>query len=71
MVPRKHSGISVIILAYNAEETLGEQLEALRAQDYDGEWEVIVVDNHSTDDIADLVGKYQDVMQNLSLVEAS
>ncbi len=33
----------------NAEHTLPAQLSALTAQDYDGEWEVVVADNGSTD----------------------
>ncbi len=41
--------ISVIIPARNAERTIGEQLDALRNQTYRGEWELIVVDNDSTD----------------------
>jgi glycosyltransferase involved in cell wall biosynthesis len=41
--------VAVIIPAFNAAGTLGVQLEALSHQDYDGPWEVIVVDNGSTD----------------------
>jgi glycosyltransferase involved in cell wall biosynthesis len=41
--------ISVIIPVYNAESTLGVQLEALRRQAFAGSWEVIVADNGSTD----------------------
>jgi len=51
--------LSVIIPAYNAAETLGEQLDALLAQVYPGEWEILVVDNRSTDDTAALVNEYQ------------
>lgn len=40
---------AVIIPARNAEDTLGEQLQALSEQQADFEWEVIVVDNGSTD----------------------
>ena len=41
--------LSIVIPAFNAETTLGEQLSALRAQEWTGSWEVIVVDNGSTD----------------------
>jgi peptidoglycan/xylan/chitin deacetylase (PgdA/CDA1 family) len=41
--------ISVIVPAYNEEELLSDCLDALLAQDYWGEIEIIVVDNASTD----------------------
>ncbi|CAB4710403.1 MAG: glycosyltransferase [Actinobacteria bacterium] len=41
--------ISVIIPVLNGATTIGEQLEALSAQRFGGEFEVIVVDNGSTD----------------------
>lgn len=41
--------LSVVIAAYNAEDTLGVQLEALVGQGPDLDWEVVVVDNRSTD----------------------
>lgn len=41
--------VSVIIPAYNAEATLGRQLEALSRQRMDVEWEVIISENGSTD----------------------
>jgi glycosyltransferase involved in cell wall biosynthesis len=41
--------LSVVIAARDAAATLGEQLRALAAQDWDGTWEVLLVDNGSTD----------------------
>lgn len=41
--------LCVVIPARNEERCIGLQLEALLAQEWDGEWEVIVVDNGSTD----------------------
>jgi GT2 family glycosyltransferase len=41
--------VSVVIPCFDAEATLGGQLAALAAQEYPGEWEVIVADNGSTD----------------------
>jgi GT2 family glycosyltransferase len=35
----------VIVPAYNAAATLAEQLEALAAQRFDGDWELVIVDN--------------------------
>ncbi len=40
---------SVVIAARNAEGTLGATLAGLAAQDFDGDYEVIVVDDGSAD----------------------
>ncbi|WP_027501537.1 glycosyltransferase [Rhodococcus sp. UNC363MFTsu5.1] len=45
--------VSVVIPAYNAREVIDGQLEALAAQDYAGEMEVVVGDNRSTDGLGD------------------
>ena len=47
--------LSVVIPAHNVAETLGAQLDALAAESWDGEWEIVVVDNCSTDGTAALV----------------
>ena len=39
------SSVSVIVPAYNAAATLAEQLEALAAQRFDSDWELVIVDN--------------------------
>ena len=44
--------LSVVIAAYDSARTLPALLAALRAQDFDGEIEVLVVDDGSTDDSA-------------------
>ena len=48
------SSVSVIIPAYNEEEYLPLCLESIKRQDYTAEYEVIVVDNASTDNTAEL-----------------
>jgi len=50
--------ISVVIPARNEETRLGAQLDALLSQHFDGEWEIIVVDNGSSDGTAALVHRY-------------
>lgn len=62
--------LSIIIPAYNAESIIGEQLDALEAQNHQGNWEVIIVNNGSTDDTVNLVTDYQQTMSNLKLVHA-
>lgn len=42
--------VSVLVAARNEEQNIGRCLEALSALRYDGEMEIIVIDDHSTDD---------------------
>lgn len=46
--------VSVIVPVRDAAETLAGQLAALASQDYEGEWELIVADDHSTDGSAQI-----------------
>jgi len=46
--------ISIVIPAYNEEKNIRHCLQSLRAQDYPGEKEIIVVDNNSSDNTANL-----------------
>jgi glycosyltransferase involved in cell wall biosynthesis len=41
--------VSVVVPMLDSAETIGEQLDALAKQDYEGEWELIVADNGSRD----------------------
>jgi peptidoglycan/xylan/chitin deacetylase (PgdA/CDA1 family) len=50
--------ISVVIPALNEERLLPGCLESLRNQDYKGEYEIIVVDNGSTDDTAKIARNF-------------
>ena len=68
--PSRRRLLSVIIPAYNAANTLSEQLEALKAQDYNGDWEIVVVDNGSTDNTVEVVQDCQRLMPHLRLVHA-
>jgi dolichyl-phosphate beta-glucosyltransferase len=62
--------LSVIIPCYNEVERIAKTLEAiycyLREQTY--EWEIIVVDNGSTDGTRQLVEDYADEIKNLKLL---
>jgi GT2 family glycosyltransferase len=62
--------LSVVLPCYNGARTIGAQLEALAAQEWDGDWEVVVVDNRSTDDTRAVVEGYRDRLPALRLVDA-
>lgn len=49
--------VSVIVPMYNAAATICEQIEALLAQDYSGDWELILVDNGSTDGTPEMIAR--------------
>ena len=53
--------VSVIIPAYNAEKTIRKCLEPLMSQDYAEEYEVIVVDDGSTDSTPHMVSEFNKV----------
>lgn len=62
--------ISVIIPARNAATLLGEQLAALTKQTYADPFEVLVVDNGSTDSTAEVVGRYGALLPGLRYIYA-
>ncbi|MGH3089713.1 MAG: glycosyltransferase [Rubrobacteraceae bacterium] len=49
--------VSVVVCAYNAGETIGECLESLGSLNYP-DYEVLVVDDGSTDDTAEVAGEF-------------
>lgn len=63
--------LSVVIAAYNAADTLGEQLRALTDDPPAFEWEILVCDNGSTDATAAVVGEWQKRFPSLRLIDAS
>jgi glycosyltransferase involved in cell wall biosynthesis len=62
--------VSVIIPARNAAATIEAQLEALRQQTYPGPWEIVIVDNGSTDGTERLVRAWQKRLPQLRLANA-
>jgi glycosyltransferase involved in cell wall biosynthesis len=63
--------LSVIIPALNAEQFLGEQLEALARQEAGFEWEVILADNGSTDGTVVLFERIAPRLRSARVVDAS
>lgn len=62
---------SVVIAAFNAAHTLGDQLEALSRQEVDFAWEVLVCDNGSTDATARVASEWQGRLPGLRVLDAS
>lgn len=62
--------LSVVIPSYNAERTLGAQLESLAAQDFPSPWEVIVADNGSTDRTVLVARSFSGRLPHLRIIHA-
>jgi glycosyltransferase involved in cell wall biosynthesis len=67
-VSQDKSLISVIVPAYNAEKTIKECVESLLNQSY-GTYEVIVVDNNSTDDTRRILESFGEKIKTLKEVK--
>ncbi len=62
--------LSVVMPCRNGAATVGRQLAALARQDWPQPWEVIVADNGSTDETAEVVQRYEKALPKLRLVQA-
>jgi glycosyltransferase involved in cell wall biosynthesis len=62
--------LCVIVAARNEERWLAVQLDALLRQDWSGDWEVLVVDNGSTDRTANIVEEYMTRSPRIRLLSA-
>ena len=63
--------ISIIVPAYNAAHTIGEQLTALAEQNYTETWELLVCDNGSTDNTLAECRRFASRIPHLKIVDAS
>ncbi len=63
--------LSVVIPCYNAEATLGEQLDALLKEEWNEPWEILVSDNGSADRTRDIAREYVSENSGVRYVDAS
>ena len=62
--------VSVVVPVRNGAGVIARQLDALAAQTYDGDWEVVIADNGSTDGTAAVVAAWADRLPRLRVVDA-
>jgi GT2 family glycosyltransferase len=60
---------SVVLCVRNGADTLARQLDALSAQDFAGPWEIVLVDNGSTDGTGALASSWSSKLPGLRVVE--
>jgi hypothetical protein len=63
--------LTVVVVACNAGATIDDQLRALSFQQYEGSWEVVIVDNGSADDTRSRALAWRDRLPGLRVVDAS
>lgn len=63
--------LSAILPVFNGEPYLSEQLSALESQDCPAQWEVVVVDNASTDATRAIALRYCSRLSNFTLISAT
>ena len=63
--------LSVIVPCWNAARTIEDVFRGLLGQTWPDEWEVILADNGSTDDLRQVVDRYKGQLPGLRIVDAS
>lgn len=67
--PKPKPSVSVIVPLRNEEKDAQATLDALLAQDYSGEWEILCVDDRSTDRTAIILKDYAEKNSHLHLIQ--
>jgi len=63
--------LSVVLPCFNGAKTIALQLEALADQCWSEAWELVVVNNGSTDDSMQIVQSYRNLLPNLRIYSVS
>lgn len=63
-------GLSVVIPSYNVATTIEDQLSALLEQTFSEAWEILVVDNRSTDGTFDIVSNLAERQPRIRIIRA-
>jgi GT2 family glycosyltransferase len=63
--------LTVLIAVRDGADVIAAQLEALAAQEFDGDWEVVVADNGSVDNTVAVVKGFDDRLPGLRVVDAA
>ncbi|MCI5073025.1 glycosyltransferase [bacterium] len=63
MMPKNDKILSVVVVAYNEEEHIAQCIDSILQQITSYAYHVIVVDDGSTDQTADILNSYQDLIQ--------
>jgi glycosyltransferase involved in cell wall biosynthesis len=63
--------LSVVVPCHNVGATLAEQVDALLTQDWHGTWEIVLVENGSTDDTARVAAGYAAAHPRVRLITAT
>ncbi|MGG6463529.1 glycosyltransferase [Solilutibacter silvestris] len=56
MMPARYPAVSILVACYNESQSVADTLRSLATQDYPGDYEVIVLDDGSTDDTLYVAG---------------
>ncbi len=60
--------VSIIIPTFNEEKTIGHTLKSLIDQDYDGKYEILIVDGNSTDNTRNVISKFIKNKHNIKIL---
>lgn len=63
--------LSVVIPCFNEEKMISTALDALGRQTFDGDWEIIIADNGSTDKTLKIAKEYKRMLPDLKIIDAS
>ena len=71
-LPREANHIAIVIPVRDRADLLGRCLDSLTGQKFqNGKWEVLICDDGSTEEMADVVGRFKSILPNLRLLRQS